>query len=167
MSIFGALAATVPVLGSMFDPDLAAQRKLEDEEKKYMQSAQKAEAAGDHAAAVQFRAQARMTHNQRIRLVRHSGIAAEAHQSESCDQLCLHVLTLTGVGCCSACGFSRLRTCRARRPLTVASTAGHRLQRATIAQHSSWNTRYGQTLIAQPAVTVEATRRPRQPHPYP
>ena len=69
MSFLGAIAATVPVLGTLFDPELAAQRKLEDEEKQYMQSAQRAEAAHDAAAAVRFRGQARVTHNQRIRLM--------------------------------------------------------------------------------------------------
>ena len=83
MSLFGALAATVPVLGSLFDPDLAQQRRLEDEEKQYTQSAQRAEAAGDAADAIRYRAQARITHNQRIRLVRqlrtHKRTAREQH----------------------------------------------------------------------------------------
>ena len=68
MSIFGALAATVPVLGSLWDPELQQQRKLEQTEREYMNAASKAEAAGDAAAATRHRGQARMTHNQRIRL---------------------------------------------------------------------------------------------------
>ena len=36
MSLFGALAATVPALGTLWDPDLAQQRRLEDEERQYL-----------------------------------------------------------------------------------------------------------------------------------
>ena len=69
MSIFSALAATVPVLGSLWDPDLAKQRQLEQEEKALMDSANRAATQGDTAAQQQFQARARMTHNQRIRIV--------------------------------------------------------------------------------------------------
>ena len=86
MSLFGAIAATVPALGTLFDPDLAQQHRLENEEKQYLQSAQRADAAGDAAAAVQFRAQARMTHNQRIRIV----CRTNTHRQHDAPQLPIH-----------------------------------------------------------------------------
>jgi hypothetical protein len=79
MSIFGALAATVPVLGSLWDPELQQQRQLEQSEREYMNAASKAEAAGDAAAAARHRGQARMTHNQRIR------IAQDAERSKAVE----------------------------------------------------------------------------------
>ena len=69
MALFGALSATVPVLGALWDPEQAKQRKFESEEKALLDSAYKAEAGGDVAAGQRLRGQARITHNQRIRIV--------------------------------------------------------------------------------------------------
>jgi len=82
MSFLGALAATVPVLGSLWDPDLAKQRQLEEEEKRLLDFAYKAEMRGDLAGGQRSRAQARISHNQRIRLAQdvERGKAAECRR---------------------------------------------------------------------------------------